>query len=110
MQTVCPQQSPHVCPPGLPLITMSVHVQSLSHIQLFVTPWTLAHQAPLSMGFPRQEYWCGLSFPSLGDLPNPGIEPASPVLPGATWEAHIYKIRIDHLSFIWILKSTADAL
>ena len=47
-----------------------------------VTPWTVAHQAPLSMGFPRQEYWSGLSFPSQGDLPNPGIEPASPALAG----------------------------
>ena len=71
MQTLRPQQSPHVCPPGLPLITMSVHVQLLSHVQLFVTTWTLAHQAPLSMGFSRQEYWSGLPFPSPGDLPDP---------------------------------------
>ena len=42
------------------------------------TPWTVARQAPLSMGFSRQEYWCGLSFPSPGDLPNPEIEPGSP--------------------------------
>ena len=53
-------------------------VSSLSHIQLFVTPWTVAHQAPLSMGFSGQEYWSGLLFPSPGDLSNPGIEPASP--------------------------------
>ena len=45
-----------------------------------VTPWTVARQAPLSMGFPKQEYWGGLSFPSPGDLPNPGIEPRSPAL------------------------------
>ena len=45
-----------------------------------MTPWTVACQAPLSMGFPRQEYWNGLPFPSPGDLPNPGIEPASPTL------------------------------
>ena len=45
-----------------------------------VTLWTLAHQAPLSMGFPRQEYWGTLPFPSLGDLPNPGVEAASPAL------------------------------
>ena len=44
---------------------------------LFVTPWTVAHQAPLSMGFPRQEYWSGLLFPSQGDLTNPGIKPLS---------------------------------
>ena len=46
-----------------------------SHVQLFATLWTVAHQAPLSMGSSRQEYWSGLSFPSPGDLPNPGIEP-----------------------------------
>ena len=45
-----------------------------SHARLFVTPWTAAHQAPLSMGFPRQEYWSGLPFPPPGDLLNPGIE------------------------------------
>ena len=42
--------------------------------------WTIAHQAPLSMGFPRQEYWSGLSFPSPGNLPDPEIEPGSPAL------------------------------
>ena len=50
----------------------------LSHVQLFVTPWTVANQAPLSMGFPRQEYWSGLPFPPPGDLPDPGTEPVSP--------------------------------
>ena len=45
-----------------------------------VTPWTAAHQAPLSMGFPRHEYWSGLPFPSPGDLHNPGVKPKSPVL------------------------------
>ena len=48
-----------------------------SHVQLFVTLWTVAHQDPLSMGFPRQEYWNGLPFPSSGNLPHPGIEPVS---------------------------------
>ena len=43
-------------------------------------PWTVAHQAPPSMGFSRQEYWSGLPFPSPGDLPDPGIEPVSPAL------------------------------
>ena len=47
-----------------------------------MTPWTVARQAPLSMGFSRQEYWSGLPFPSPGDLPDPGTEPASPVLAG----------------------------
>ena len=60
-------------------VSLCVCVQSLSHVQLFVTPWTAAHEAPLSMGFPRQEYWSGLSFPPPGDLLDPWIEPASPV-------------------------------
>ena len=50
------------------------------HVRLFATPWSVAHQAPLSMEFSRQEYWGGLSFPSPEDLPNPGIEPRSPAL------------------------------
>ena len=52
--------------------------QSLSRVQLFVTWWTVAHQAPLSMGFSRQEYWSGLPCPPPGDLPNPGIKFSSP--------------------------------
>ena len=54
-----------------------VKVKSLSHVQLFATPWTVAYQAPPSMKFSRQEYWSGLPFPSPGDLPHPGIEPGS---------------------------------
>ena len=54
--------------------------QSLSCVQLFVTPWTVIHQAPLSMEFCRQEYWSGLPFPSPGDLPDPRIKPRSPTL------------------------------
>ena len=57
-----------------------VKVKSLSRVQLFVTSWTVAHQAPPSVGFSRQECWSGLPFPSPGDLPNPGIEPGSPAL------------------------------
>ena len=49
----------------------------LSHVQLFVTPWTVAYQASLSTGFSRQEYWNGLPFPSPGDLPDLGTEPRS---------------------------------
>ena len=52
-----------------------------SHVQLFATSWTVAHQAPLSFGFSRQEYWSGLPFPSPGDLPYPGTEPGSPTFP-----------------------------
>ena len=56
--------------------------QSLSLVRLFATQWTIACQAPLSMGFPRQEYWSGWPFPSPEDLPNPEIEPVYPVLAG----------------------------
>ena len=49
----------------------------LSHVQLFATPWTVAPQSPLSMVFSRQEYWSELPFPSLEDLPDPGIKPES---------------------------------
>ena len=52
--------------------------QSLSDVQLFSTPWTVAHQAPLSMEFSRQGYWSGLSFPIPGHFPEPGINPGSP--------------------------------
>ena len=54
--------------------------KSLSRVQLFVTPWTVAHQAPLAMEFSRREYWSGQPFPSPGDLTNPGIEPGCPAL------------------------------
>ena len=54
--------------------------QLLSRVQLFVTPWTLESQCPLSMGFSRQEYWSGLPFPTPGDLPDPGIKLGSPAL------------------------------
>ena len=68
----------------------------LSRVRLFATPWTVAHQAPLSMGFFRQEYWSGWPFPLLGDLSDPGIKPlslVSPTLAGrffttsSTWES-----------------------
>ena len=59
-------------------IQVKVKVKSLSRVQLFGTPWTVAHQATPSMGFSRQKYWSGLPFPSPGDLPDPGIEPRSP--------------------------------
>ena len=53
----------------------------LNHVQLFAVPWSIAHQASLSVGFSRQEYWSGLPFPSPGDLPDPRIKPASPASP-----------------------------
>ena len=55
-------------------------MKSLSRVRLFVTPWTVAPQAPPSVGFSRQEYWSGLPFSSPGDLSDPGIEPRSPAL------------------------------
>ena len=61
-------------------IVVAVKVKSLSCVQLFASSWTVAYQAPLFMGFPRQEYQSGLPFPSPGDLPDPGIEPGSPAL------------------------------
>ena len=64
-----------------------VHAQLLSCVQLFVTPQTEAHQAALSMGFPKQEYWSGLPFPSPGDLPDPRIELASSALTGRFFTA-----------------------
>ena len=57
-----------------------VVVESFSRVRLFATPWTVANQAPPSMGFSRQEYWSGVPFPSPGDLPDPGIEPRSSTL------------------------------
>ena len=71
-------------------------VQSLNCVRFFATPWTIGHQASLSMGFSRQEYWSGLPFPSSRDLLDPGIEPLSPASPAlagkffttsAIWEA-----------------------
>ena len=80
-------------------VCVKVNVKSLSRVRLFATPWTVAYQAPPSMGFSRQEYWSGLPFPSSGDLPDPGIEPGSCTLganaltsepPGKTANAGVY--------------------
>ena len=60
------------------LFQMKVKVKLVSRVQPFVTPWTVAYQAPLSMGFSRQEYWSGLTFPPPRDLPDPGMELPSP--------------------------------
>ena len=79
-----------------------------SRVQLFATPWTVALQAPLSVGFSRQEYWSGLPRPPPGDLPDPGIQPASLMslaLPGeffttsAPWEALIYTYTHTHIYY-----------
>ena len=64
--------------PGLELMCVC---ELLSHVRLFVTLWTVAHQAPLSMGFPKEEYWSGLPFPPPEDLSDPWIKPLSPTAP-----------------------------
>ena len=61
-------------------LDLESEVKLLSHVQLFATPQTVVYQAPLSMGFSRQQYWSGLPSPSPGDLLDPGIEPRSPTL------------------------------
>ena len=74
---------------------LSTHVCMLSHNRLFATPWTVAHQPPLSMGFPRQEYWRGVPFPTPGELLDPRIQPMSPELAGRffyhsdTWKTRL---------------------
>ena len=68
--------SPSLCA----FLFLNSFAQLLSRVQLFATPWTVAYPAPLSMGFPKQEYWSGLPCPSPGDLPDPRIEPTFPVL------------------------------
>ena len=81
-------------------------VKSLSCVRLFGTPWTVAYQASLSIEFSRQEYWSGLSFPSPGDLPDPGIKPGYPALqtdslppepPGNQLYIYIYYSFLDFL-------------
>ena len=60
------------------MLLLLLLLSCFSRVRLSATPWTVARQAPLSVGFFRQEYWHGLSFPTPGDLPDPGIEPMSP--------------------------------
>ena len=87
------QSCPTLCdpidgsPPGssVPRILQAriLEVKSLSHVRLFVTPWMVACQVPLSMGFSRKEYGSGLPFPSPGDIPHPGMEPSSVLQAGS---------------------------
>ena len=74
----CP---PVLLAPGNHSILLLLLLSRFSRVRLCATPWTVAHKGPLSMGFPRQEYWSGWPSPSPEDLPNPGIEPRSPSLP-----------------------------
>ena len=95
-------------------------VKSLSHVWLFPTPWTVAHQAPPSMEFSRQEYCSGLPFPPSGDLSDPAIEPGSPALqtdallsepPGTPWglAVNVYKRRNgDSLLILWHIRHMPD--
>ena len=85
----------------------------LSRVRLFVTPWTVVRQAPLSMGFSRQEYWSGVQFPSPGNLPDPGIKPVSLISPAlvggffttsATWEAYSISLAIREMKIKTILR------
>ena len=72
-------------------------MKSLSRVQLFATPWTVAYQAPLSMGFSRQECWSGLPFSSPRDLPDPGIKLRSPTLQADAARALIFSELVAHL-------------
>ena len=101
-----------VAPIFIPTNSAQVKVKSLSRVWLFVTPWTVAYQAPPSMEFSRQEYWSGLPFPSLEDLPYPGVEPRSPALqadallpqpPLDSAQGCLYFILNQHLSFVTFL-------
>ena len=100
------------CPTACGIFSAAVAaaLSLLSHVRLFATSWTVAQQAPLSMGFPRQEYWSGLPFPSLGDLLDPEIKPMSPAWvlhQWATWKAQSPQPRNQtHVPCIggWILK------
>ena len=65
-----------------PRVYIMIKVKSFSRVRLFATPQTVAHQAPPSTGFSRQEYWSRLPFPSPDDIPDPGVEPTSPAFAG----------------------------
>ena len=80
-----------------------MHAQLLSHVQLFATLWTVTHQTSLSMGFSRQEYYIGLPFPPPGNLPDPGIKPASPALQADSLSlSHLGKLNIYLLIGIFV--------
>ena len=93
-----------------------------SHVQLFATPWTIARQAPPSMGLSRQEYWSGVPFPPPGDLPNQGIEFRSPALqadsfpsepPGKPWWGCTLSFRgpsvvVKWLSFVTLTGASSE--
>ena len=77
------------------LLAVVLFLVLVANFDAFVTPWTVAHQAPLSVGFSRQEDWSGLPFPSPGDLLDPGIEPVSPALAGSFFTTELPGRQID---------------
>ena len=86
--------------------------KSLSCVRRFETAWTVAHQAPLSMEFSRQEYWSGLPFPSPGDLLDPGIEPGSPALQADALPSEppgnpVFLIYWSYISFLFLSLSSS---
>ena len=88
----------------LPKRVKEKKVKSLSRVQLFATPWTVAYQAPPSLGFSRQEYWSGLPFPSPGDLPDPEIESRSPAL----YRQTLYRLSHQGSQRGWIVPNTSS--
>ena len=98
----------------LPSIVLACMLSRFSVIQFFVTSWTVACQAPLSMGFSKQEYWSRLPFSPPGDLYDPGIEPPSPTSPTWAGRLHYHQARLTvslqgvHATYgIWRRKETA---
>ena len=89
-------------PQYLLLLMFSLSVMSES----FVTLWSVVHQVPLSVGYPREEYWSGLPFPSPGDLPDPGIEPTSPALAGRFYTTYAM---LSHFSRFWLCATPQTA-
>ena len=98
--TVCPHYNYFI----------AVVVKSLTHVQLFATPWTVAHQAPLTVVFPRQEYWSGLPFPSPRDPSRSGIKSASPTLAGGFFTTELPGKPINHPnSFVFVLQRVCES-
>ena len=105
---------------NLAFLQHEVKIGVLSHVWLFVIPWTIAHQAPLSMGFSRQEYWSELPFPSPEDLSDPGIQPRSPPLladslpcepPGKSlFHPASYKLLLDSSILLFLLIKTDPSM
>ena len=94
-----PSDQTHICYVGRRILYCCEVVKSLSCVWLFETPWTVVYQAPLFVGFSRQEYWSGLPFPSPGDLPNPGIPHWRQTF--YLWATREVPILLSHLENLW---------